>query len=190
MPRRQHAGVSGRGDWRALLSAAVTRYSGYFAQLPLRGVTDSVDDRRTPPELFARLDREFDFTLDAAASPDNALCERYFALKDDGLVESWAGERVWCNPPYSFLPQWVAKADSETEALVVMLVPANRTEQRWWQDIVEPQRDGRGRIETRFLRRRVHYVHPNRRSQGHAPYASVLLIWRTDIANAGKPDQP
>jgi hypothetical protein len=33
----------------------------------------------TPPRLFAKLDEEFHFTLDACALPENAKCKRFFS---------------------------------------------------------------------------------------------------------------
>src|SRR5207244_12616300 len=71
---------------------------------------DSADDRRTPRSSFAPLDFEHRFTLDAAASADNALLPKFFTRDTDGLLRSWAGERVWCNPPYSHLEPWLAAA--------------------------------------------------------------------------------
>ena len=138
--------------------------------------TDIVDTRATDPRLFRIFDDEFHFTVDVAANADNAKCERFYTREDDGLIQSWAGERVWCNPPYSELRAWTAKAHAETDALVVMLLPANRTEQPWWQEYVEPFRDGLGRLETRFLAGRQKFVGSG--SGGSAPFASVLVIFR------------
>lgn len=114
------------------------------AQVAKRGVDDSIDERRTPEDLFAALNDQFRFTLDAAASEKNAHVSRFFSKENSGLDQSWKGERVWCNPPFSGVPAWVAKAWSEMEcngcSLVVMLLPANRTEQPWWHEHVEPYR--------------------------------------------------
>ena len=115
--------------------------------------TDIVDTRATDPKLFRFIDDEFHFTLDVAANADNAKCERYFTKEDDGLIQSWGGEVVWCNPPYSELRAWVAKATAETSATVVMLLPANRTEQPWWQEYIEPYRDGGGACRDAVPRR-------------------------------------
>lgn len=107
--------------------------------------TDETDDRATPWELYRLLDNRFHFTIDVAASEHNAKCERYYDRDANGLAQSWAGERVWCNPPFSAIRPWVAKAHAEVDAeLVVMLLPSNRTEQPWWQELVEPQRDRGG----------------------------------------------
>lgn len=45
----------------------------------------------TPQNLFDKLDAEFHFTLDAAASDENHKCARYFTQKDDGLRQNWGG---------------------------------------------------------------------------------------------------
>ena len=45
----------------------------------------------TPQDFFDKLNDEFHFTLDAAASPDNAKCANYFTEEQDGLAQSWGG---------------------------------------------------------------------------------------------------
>lgn len=156
-------------------------------------ITDDVDDRGTDPELFAELDRRFHFTLDVAASHANAKCERYLTKDDaplDGLGQTWAGERVWCNPPYSNIRPWLEKAwcipRQEAAELIVMLLPANRTEQGWWQELVEPFRDRDSwladphRLRTEFLLGRRRFVMPgNTRIEPNErpPFGCVLLIW-------------
>ena len=103
-----------------------------------------------------------------AASDANAKCPRFWTEDDDGLAQPWAGERVWCNPPYSFpnLRAWVAKAWQEwtaadPPALIVMLLPANRTEQQWWQELVEPYRDRPGSdLRVEFLPGRMRFLAP------------------------------
>ncbi len=75
------------------------------------GADDAVDDRGTTPADFGKFDSWLGpFTLDVAASDRNAKCSRYFTFTQDGLRQSWAGERVWCNPPYSRIGPWIDKA--------------------------------------------------------------------------------
>ncbi len=65
----------------------------------------------TPTDFFAKLNKEFLFTLDPCATPENAKCAKYFTEADDGLSQSWDNERVFCNPPYGRqLKAWVKKA--------------------------------------------------------------------------------
>lgn len=83
------------------------------------------DEWETPPELFAELDREFSFTLDVAALPDNTKCNKFYTPGDDGLLQEWKGV-CWMNPPYGLaLRLWVKKAleSSQSGATVVCLLP-------------------------------------------------------------------
>lgn len=82
-------------------------------QVATSGADDAIDDRATEPSFFSDLDRRFHFTLDVAAAAHNTKCERFFDRDTDGLAQSWSGERVWCNPPYSTIRPWVEKAWSE-----------------------------------------------------------------------------
>lgn len=156
------------------------RAKNHPQQVAANGAHEDTDDRRTPDELWEPLNREFRFTLDAAATEANTKCERWCR---DGLAESWAGERVWCNPPYSNLRAWVQKAWSEYNQgcpLIVMLVPSNRTEQAWWQECVEPFRDRRRGLRTGFLRGRPRFARPGwtKPAKGdRPPFGLCLLIW-------------
>lgn len=152
-------------------------------QVARRGRLEKVDDRRTPDSLWLPLHEEFHFTLDAAASPENAKCPRYFTVEDDGLTQPWAWDRVWCNPPYSDCGMWAWKANFEAWRgckLIVMLLPANRTEQGWWQEYIEPFRRA-GQIETRFLPGRIRFDVPEGtytdRRGNRPPFGCVLVIW-------------
>lgn len=142
------------------------------------------DERYTPPELIGRLHAEWHFTVDAAgcaATPASRLIGRHWHKEQDGLAQHWGGERVWCNPPFSSVPAWIEKAWA-SEAIVVMLLPANRTEQPWWQEMVEPYRDRGDILLTQFLASRISFGTPaNPASQKWAsspPFGCVLLIWR------------
>ena len=106
-------------------------------QTHVRGPKDLVDDRATDPTLFAHLDKRYGpFTLDVAACSLNAKCDRFYTKDDDGLQHSWRGHSVWCNPPFSSILPWVQKAHAEAAycPVIVMILPANRTEQKWWQE--------------------------------------------------------
>lgn len=152
-------------------------------QLGLRGALDEVDDRGTHPSLFDPLNERFGFTLDVAAAAHNAKTPRYFTRADDGLAQSWAGEVVWCNPPYSDLKSWVSKAWAEwpTSRGIVMLLPANRSEQGWWQDYIEPLRDRPGGpLRVEFLRGRTRFIKPGQTEIGpneRPPFGCCLAVW-------------
>ncbi len=156
---------------------------------PQQEVRDDVDDRRTPPDFFALQHEKKQFTVDAAASEANALLPLYWTKENNGTAQSWAGHRVWCNPPYSNIAPWLEKAwlemvDGSCES-VTMLLPANRTEQRWWQEHVEPYRDGKpfyGVVLTvRFLPGRLRFGYPATRPTPKGgwrpPFGCALLTW-------------
>lgn len=65
----------------------------------------------TPQSLFDELDREFHFTLDPAATKENAKCKKFYTSKENGLDQTWSGECVFLNPPYGrVIGKWVEKA--------------------------------------------------------------------------------
>jgi putative DNA primase/helicase len=134
---------------------------------------------RTPPALYEALHREFEFTLDAAADDGNAQADRYFDLEVDALRMSWAGERVFCNPPYGReLEDWVAhgwRQASIDGALVVMVLPA-RTGNAWFHRYVLPH------AEVRFIRgHRSRQRRALRRAHGanvrYLPAWKKWLLW-------------
>jgi phage N-6-adenine-methyltransferase len=156
----------------------------HVQQVVDRGASDEVDDRATQPIYFDAWNERFGgFTLDVAAAAHNTKCERYFTKADDGLSQSWAGERAWCNPPYSHLEPWLMKAWTEypTTRGIVMLLPGNRTEQKFWQKHVEPFRDRSGSpLTTEFLPGRMRFIRRDRDAVGpneRPPFGVVLLIW-------------
>lgn len=68
-------------------------------------------DWQTPPALFARLHAEFAFTIDVAASRENALCPEYLTIEDDALTVDWGKHVCFMNPPYGReIARWMAKA--------------------------------------------------------------------------------
>lgn len=129
-------------------------------QTSVRGARDDVDDRGTRWDEFNPISERFGgFTLDVAAAP----------------------HRVWCNPPYSDLGAWVAKAWAERPncEAIVMLVPANRTEQKWWQEHVEPARRS-GELTVEFLPGRMRFDRPDAiigPKGDRPPFGCALLIW-------------
>ena len=94
------------------------------------------DSYETPPEVFERLDRQFNFGFDVCANDDTAKCLDYWTKKDDALSKNWAKDigdplswkrTIWCNPPYSDIGPWVDKAiEAQANGVcTVMLVMAD-----------------------------------------------------------------
>lgn len=123
----------------------------------------------TPQELFDNLDREFGFTLDVCATPENAKCHVYFTKADDGLSKGWGKNVCWMNPPYGRgISDWVRKAfvASQYGATVVCLLPS-RTDTRWWHKYIVEH------AEVRFVRGRLKFGG----AKNPAPFPSAICIF-------------
>lgn len=96
------------------------------------------DSWATPKWLFDYLNAEHGpFTLDAAASDENHLCEKYHTEQNSGLENPWSN-RTWCNPPYSNIAPWVEKAEAELclGRASLLLLPS-RTGMGWFRECIE-----------------------------------------------------
>ena len=143
------------------------------------GMRSSLDNNwTTPPEFFAKLNDEFNFTLDAAALRSSALVPNYlgpdheYGWRQDALTVEWDGASeggaVWLNPPYGrAISKFVAKADAESKKgiTVVCLVPA-RTDTRWWWDSCIHH-------EVRFIKGRIKFS-----GAGPAPFPSAVVVMK------------
>ena len=131
-------------------------------------MTSNSGDWRTPRELFAALHAQHDFTLDAAASAQNAQLPTFFSAEDNALAQPWAPHRVWLNPPYGrTVPLWLAKAVRE-RTLVVVLVPA-RTDTVWWHQYVM-----RKATQVAYVRGRLTFEG----AKSSAPFPSAIVTYQ------------
>lgn len=86
------------------------------------------DTYPTPLSLFLPLDAEFNFTLDGAALPNNAKCDRYVTPEMDFLTYQLQNERIFINPPFSTPLNFIKRSIELFEyynCLVVMLLPVD-----------------------------------------------------------------
>lgn len=87
------------------------------------------DTYPTPQPVFDRLDAEFRFTCDGAASEANTKVPSFFiGEQQDFLSYPLQNERVWINPPFSNPLAFVKRAVELFEqhnCLVVMLLPVD-----------------------------------------------------------------
>lgn len=131
------------------------------------------DDWRTPYRLFRNLHREFGFSIDGAATKHDTLLPRF---TDDIHNQSWDGERVFCNPPYSDTKTFLVKA-SEAD-LAVFLIPYRPQTIYWLKHIFTNPLCH----EIRILHRAVKYLPP----AGHnglvirSPFASAIVIFKSE----------
>lgn len=138
------------------------------------------DEWETPIELFNKLNQEFKFVLDPCANENNAKCERWFSMEENGLCQSWVGGNVWCNPPYSNVKEWVKKAYYEMvdyHVTTVMLLPS-RTDTRYFHGYIWDRSNNQFRrgIKVRFLKGRLKFGG----ATNSAPFPSMLVIFSPD----------
>jgi phage N-6-adenine-methyltransferase len=146
--------------------------------------SSKTDDWATPQWLFDKLNAKYGpFELDVCASAENAKCQEFYDMVDDGLTMGWSGPTYtpqgtvsgihtpacWMNPPYGReIGKWVKKAYEESQkgCLVVCLLPA-RTDTKWFHDYCQ-----KGEIE--FLRGRLKFGN----AKNSAPFSSMIVVFR------------
>ena len=132
---------------------------------------------QTPETLFNKLDKEFNFTCDVAASELNKLCERYIDEEADALKCLWWGAVNWCNPPYSDIGPWVDKAAEQHKKgnTTVMLVPAD-TSVKWFKRAYDSCNG------VWFISGRLSFINADSQQPVNGNNkGSVLLIWLANV---------
>ena len=128
--------------------------------------SSATDEWSTPQDVFDKLNEEFSFTLDPCANDTNDKCKKYFTKTENGLLQNWDDEIVFCNPPYGReIGKWVKKA-AESKATVVMLLPAS-TDTKWFHDYIYEK------AEIRFIKGRLKFGG----AQNSAPFPSMVVIF-------------
>ena len=126
----------------------------------------------TPQDFFDKLNAEFGFVLDPAATDKTAKCSLYYTPETDGLSQSWdRGGAVFCNPPYGrAIYDWVFKCWRESRkpgTTVVLLIPV-RTDTRYFHEFIY-----RKAREIRFIRGRLRFGD----GTAPAPFPSMVVIF-------------
>lgn len=134
-------------------------------------MTSNTEEWTTPIKFFEELNKEFKFTLDPCATNENAKCNKFYTKEDNGLLKSWKGERVFCNPPYGRkISYWVKKCYDENKfnnTFIVMLIPA-RTDTSYFHDYIYHKQ------EIRFIRGRLKFND----GKNPAPFPSMVVIFK------------
>jgi len=127
-------------------------------------------DWTTPKDFFEKLNREFNFTLDPCCYAETALCKKYYTEKEDGLIQDWQGETVFCNPPYGKeIEKWVEKCYMESlkpNTTVVLLIP-NRSDTIWYHEYIH----GKAKVEP--VKGRLKFGN----SKNSAPFPSIWVVF-------------
>ncbi len=132
-------------------------------------------DWETPQDFFDKLNEEFHFTLDPCATSKTAKCNKYYTKENNGLIQDWGDNIVFCNPPYgSEIKKWVKKCYEESKnpnATIVMLIPA-RTDTAYFHDYIY------NKAEIRFIKGRLKF-NGNQKGSGSAPFPSMIVIFKS-----------
>ncbi|MDF7681527.1 phage N-6-adenine-methyltransferase [Enterobacteriaceae bacterium ESL0689] len=161
------------GQGEQIVVEARSCFGGSNTPTPLRNLW------KTPPEIFAALNAEFIFQLDAAASAYNALCHKFITAEQNTLITPWSDYLstgyVWLNPPYSNIAPFIRKAAEENknhQIGTVALLPAD-TSVGWFREAIQTA------SEVRFITGgRLSFINPetgkpvNGNNKG-----SLLVIW-------------
>jgi site-specific DNA-methyltransferase (adenine-specific) len=133
--------------------------------------SSQTDDWATPQDFFDKLNLEFHFTLDPCASAENAKCQKFYTKTENGLLQDWGGETVFCNPPYGRqIAAWVGKCWEEAKkpnTKVVMLIPA-RTDTKYFHEYIYHKA-----ADIRFIKGRLKFGN----AQNSAPFPSMIVIF-------------
>lgn len=158
--------------------------------------TDPRQEWRTPQEFLEAVRREYGpITIDVAASAENAVCERFIDRAADGLRSPWfsgdslTSQIAWCNPGFSSMPLWIAKACAETKgaspspriALVLGLC-APSTE--WWRTMIQHA------AAVRLLAPRIQFDPAPGVKRSSNPRECALFVFRDPWSLRERPPQP
>lgn len=158
---------------------------------------DTKDCWETPPELFAALDAEFNFLIDACATDKTTKCKYYFknALDewklsslnkfDAELIDIKNLSRaVFMNPPYSNAAPFLVRAWEFSEhRKVVCLVPSRMIHNKnidflfTYAEFRVPKPG----LEIRFLSRRTKFIPPPGIKSSSPDFGCMLLIMHRKI---------
>lgn len=150
----------------------------------------------TPKAMYAKLDKEFRFCLDAAANKANAKHMTFFGPDHDNpsfrdalkigswyesVMDSFAWARpVFCNPPFSReekipIEPWIEKFWIESQRGLPLVTPIPASIQtRWWEEFV------RKAHEVRIIPHRVAFE-PPMGYEGAATGAgnnTAVVVWK------------
>lgn len=134
------------------------------------------DEYSTPIDFYNRLNNIYRFTLDPASTKENAKCQRYYTIKEDGLNKTWGYENVFLNPPYSQNYKWIQKAYEEAKfnnATVAVLIPS-RTDTKYFHDFCL---DKEVVSDMFFVKGRLKF----NESKNTAPFPSVVVVFKNTL---------
>lgn len=126
----------------------------------------------TPPEVWNKINREFQFDLDAAGDAEMHRVPHYLT---DALGPSpWPGKVIWCNPPYGRkLEPFVRRMAVEFLGRTIVTLIPFRCRAAWWHEAVIDVAS-----EVRCVRKRIKFMRPDgTRGKFTGSCDSCLVVW-------------
>jgi hypothetical protein len=129
----------------------------------------------TPPHIIEQLGGFETFDLDPCGylvnnNPMVWTAKEYFTESDDGLKQDWYG-RVFCNPPYNNLGEWLEKMSLHGNGIVLCFC---RTDTKAFNKYVKTA------TGINMIKGRVKFLNERAEQGGPANAASCLIAWGED----------
>lgn len=130
---------------------------------------------RTPDFVFEAINPFFNFVCDIAASAENKKCEKFIDAEQDALCPTtrWPRGWKWCNPPYSDIGPWAARAAVERRA--VLFIPAYVTTPSWGHVCADHA------TEIVLLRERIGFIDHTGKPIGSNPKGSMIVVFSDKV---------
>lgn len=120
------------------------------------------DEFYTPASIVTKLGK---FDLDPCAGPKSHATLN-IRFPDNGLEAKWKG-RVWMNPPYLEIHQWILKFQEHANGIALFNA---RCETGWFQRLAAAA------DALLFVKGRIQFERPDKKP-GHGPVGSVMIAY-------------
>lgn len=129
----------------------------------------------TPQDLYDKLNNKYNFTLDPCSTIENHKCNKFYTIKENGLIQDWSNEIVFCNPPYGReIYDWVKKCYNEylKGTKIVLLIPS-RTDTKYFHEFLY----NKPNIKIQFIKGRLKFGN----SDNSAPFPILLAYFNINV---------
>lgn len=138
------------------------------------------DEWQTPQGLFERLNKQYKFDLDLAASDNNTKCQNFFSKENSYLSNTLKGQpNAWLNPPFSLAYEFFKKvgidftSQDNADAMAVCIYKSSNMEASVWQEQILPKASW-----VLILKKRTNYIDPEQTDRDSAPFGSALIGYK------------
>jgi phage N-6-adenine-methyltransferase len=135
------------------------------------------DEWQTPDLLWSKLNNQYGFTLDAAASQLNSKCQLFYSQQNSFLTNYVVDPShiIWCNPPFSCAHNFINKLGeigSNGTTKIVSIYRSDNMETKTWSKIWA------NASWVFIFSKRIHYINPV--GGDSCPFGSSLFGWNCE----------